>query len=95
MHPDQNALATLTSVSTEVEADLIVGMLNEHGIAAVATGGYTSQFQAQRGNSSSSGESREPVGGQIAAGPAKTGTRCHTVSRQAVIVAGQRLQRRG
>ncbi len=47
MHPDQNALATLTSVSTEVEADLIVGMLNEHGIAAVATGGYTSQFQAQ------------------------------------------------
>ena len=47
MTSNQDHLATLATVSTEMEAQLIVNLLNEHGIAAVATGGSTSQFRAE------------------------------------------------
>jgi len=47
MSSNDDSLVTLASVSTEVEAQLLVNMLNENGIAAVATGGSTSQFRAE------------------------------------------------
>ena len=47
MTSNHDNLATLASVTTEVEAQLLVNMLNDHDIAAVATGGFTSQFQAE------------------------------------------------
>jgi len=47
MSSDHDTLATLATVSTEVEGQLIVNLLQDHGIAAVATGGFTSQFRAE------------------------------------------------
>ncbi len=47
MTSNHDNLATLASVTTEVEAQLFVNTLNDHDIAAVATGGFTSQFQAE------------------------------------------------
>lgn len=46
MTTDQDTLATLATVATEMEGLLLVNILKEHSIAAVATGGFTSQFQA-------------------------------------------------
>ena len=47
MAANHDNLATLATVSTEMEALLLVNMLNDRGIAAVATGGFTSQFRAE------------------------------------------------
>jgi hypothetical protein len=47
MSSNHDTLATLATVSTEVEAQLLVNILNDHGIAAVATGGFTAQFLAE------------------------------------------------
>jgi hypothetical protein len=47
MTTNPDTLATLATVSTEVEAQLLANMLNDRGIAAVATGGFTSQFRAE------------------------------------------------
>ena len=47
MTSNHDTLATLATVSTEVEAQLLVNLLNDHGIDAIATGGFTSQFRAE------------------------------------------------
>ncbi len=47
MSSNHDTLATLATVSTDVEAQLLVNLLNDHGIAAVATGGFTIQFRAE------------------------------------------------
>src|SRR5271157_1304441 len=47
MPSNHDTLETLATVSTEVVAQLLVNMLNDPGIAAVATGGFTSQFRAE------------------------------------------------
>lgn len=47
MTADNDTLATVAIVANEVEGQLLVNILNEHGIPAVATGGFTSQFQAE------------------------------------------------
>lgn len=39
-------LATVTSVSTETEAQIVVNFLQESGIEAATSGGFTSQFRA-------------------------------------------------
>ena len=46
MTTDPDNPETLTAVNTEAEALLIAGMLEEHGIEATVTGGYTSGFKA-------------------------------------------------
>lgn len=43
--PDDSEV--LLSVPTEMEAAIIVNVLAEHGVRAVAVGGYTSGFQAE------------------------------------------------
>jgi len=40
-------LMTLTTVPTEMEGQLLVNLLEEHGIPAIAAGGMTSQFLAE------------------------------------------------
>ena len=40
-------LATVATVADEMKGQLIVNILNEHGITAAATGGFTSQFRAE------------------------------------------------
>ena len=47
MAADHDTPATLTTVANEVEGQLLVNILNEHGIAAMVTGGFTSQFRAE------------------------------------------------
>jgi len=47
MSSSHDNLATLASVPTEVEAQMLVNLLNEHGVTAVATGALTSQFRAE------------------------------------------------
>jgi hypothetical protein len=47
MTSNDDNLVTLSTVSTEAEGQMLVNLLNEHGIAAVATGGFTSQFRAE------------------------------------------------
>jgi hypothetical protein len=42
-----DSLATVATASTAIEAQLIVNVLHDHGIRAVATGGFTAQFQAE------------------------------------------------
>ncbi len=44
MTSSHDTLAALATVSTEAEAQLMVNMLNDRGITAVATGGFTSQL---------------------------------------------------
>ncbi len=47
MDSDRDALATLATVSNEVEAQLLVNLLEEHGIVSTAIGGFTSDFRAE------------------------------------------------
>jgi hypothetical protein len=47
MTSNDDNLVTLSTVTTEAEGQMLVNLLNEHGIAAVATGGFTSQFRAE------------------------------------------------
>ena len=47
MSSDRDALATLATVSNEVEAQLLVNLLEEHGIVSTAIGGFTSDFRAE------------------------------------------------
>ena len=42
-----DSLATVATVSSELEAQLLVNLLNDAGIAARATGVWTSQFRAE------------------------------------------------
>jgi hypothetical protein len=44
MVSNHGTLATLATVANQVEAQLLVNTLNDHGIAGVATGGFTLQF---------------------------------------------------
>ncbi len=44
---EHDTLATVATVASELEGQLLVNILNEHGIRAVATGGYMSQFRAE------------------------------------------------
>lgn len=44
--PD-DVLVAVTAVPTELEGQLLVNVLKENGIPAVATGGYTAQFRAE------------------------------------------------
>jgi Putative prokaryotic signal transducing protein len=43
----QETLATLTTVPSEFEAQLLVNVLEEHGITASTSGQYTAQFRAE------------------------------------------------
>lgn len=47
MTTDPDNPERLAAVTTEAEASLIAGMLEEHGIEATVTGGYTSGFKAE------------------------------------------------
>jgi hypothetical protein len=47
MPPNPDTVVTLATAPTEMEAQLFVNILREHGISAVATGGFTSQFRAE------------------------------------------------
>ncbi|MCU0961307.1 MAG: DUF2007 domain-containing protein [Pirellulaceae bacterium] len=47
MAADDHSLATLTTAATELQAHLVANVLREHGIEAVVTGSYTSQFRAE------------------------------------------------
>ncbi|MHB0956562.1 MAG: hypothetical protein ACYC0X_09850 [Pirellulaceae bacterium] len=47
MISDRDTLATLAIVGNELEAQLLVNLLEEHGIVSTATGGFTSQFRAE------------------------------------------------
>ncbi|WP_339734666.1 hypothetical protein [uncultured Gimesia sp.] len=42
-----DTLMTLTTVPTELEGQLLVQLLEEHGIPATASGGMTSEFRAE------------------------------------------------
>lgn len=42
-----DSLITLTTVPTEMEGQLLLNLLEEHGIPATASGGMTSQFRAE------------------------------------------------
>lgn len=46
MTEDPNRAEVLVNVATEAQASLIVALLDEHGIEAHATGGFTSGFRA-------------------------------------------------
>jgi hypothetical protein len=43
----EDDLQVLVAVANEIEANLIVGVLQSHGVQATATGGYTSGFKAE------------------------------------------------
>jgi hypothetical protein len=47
MTTKNDSLMTLTTVSTEMEGQLLVNLLEEHGIPATAAGGMTSGFRAE------------------------------------------------
>ena len=47
MTTDHDRLVTVATVANEMEGQLLVNILSEHGIRAVATGGFTAQFQAE------------------------------------------------
>lgn len=47
MNVDPQNLEVLVSVPNEIEAAAILNALQEHGIKAVASGGYTSGFKAE------------------------------------------------
>jgi nitrogen regulatory protein PII-like uncharacterized protein len=47
MSDQSQDIVQLTRVPTEVEAELIVNLLQEHEIEARAVGGFTSTFRAQ------------------------------------------------
>ena len=47
MTTDDETLAIVATVTTEVEGQLLANILNERGIPAVITGGITSQFRAE------------------------------------------------
>ena len=47
MTTDPNNPERVASVRTEMEANLIAGMLEEQGIEASVTGGFTSGFKAE------------------------------------------------
>lgn len=47
MSAKHDQLVTLSVLDNEIEAQLLVNLLKENGIAAVATGGVTSAFRAE------------------------------------------------
>jgi hypothetical protein len=47
MAADDETLAIVATVTTEVEGQLLANILDERGIPAVVTGGTTSEFRAQ------------------------------------------------
>lgn len=47
MAAQHDRLVTLTTAADELEGELIVALLNEHGIKATSTGGLTAQFRAE------------------------------------------------
>jgi hypothetical protein len=47
MTPDNESLITVATVSTELEAALLVDLLIEQGITATQSGGLTAQFRAE------------------------------------------------
>lgn len=47
MADETDDLELLITAATEVEAAIITNALEEHGVRAVATGGYTSGFKAE------------------------------------------------
>jgi hypothetical protein len=47
MADEADELELLITTPTEVEASMITGALEDHGVTAVATGGYTSGFKAE------------------------------------------------
>ena len=47
MNAQDDALANFATVQNEFEAQLLVNLLGEHGIAARTTGAFTSQFRAE------------------------------------------------
>jgi hypothetical protein len=47
MAHNETALTTVATVSTELEAALLIDLLAEQGITATQTGGLTAQFRAE------------------------------------------------
>ncbi|EDL60373.1 DUF2007 domain-containing protein [Gimesia maris] len=47
MAAQHDRLVTVTTAADELEGELIVALLNEHGIKATSTGGLTAQFRAE------------------------------------------------
>ena len=47
MAAQHDRLVTLTTAADELEGELIVSLLKEHGIKATSTGGLTAQFRAE------------------------------------------------
>ena len=47
MTSQYGTLVTVATVVDEIEGQLLVNLLNQHGIPATATGGFTSQFRAE------------------------------------------------
>tara|TARA_R110002124_G_scaffold63470_2_gene173920 strand:- start:6623 stop:6883 length:261 start_codon:yes stop_codon:yes gene_type:complete len=47
MSAQHDKLVTVTTAANELEGELIVALLKEHGIKATSTGGLTAQFRAE------------------------------------------------
>ncbi len=47
MAAQHDRLVTVTTAADELEGELIVALLKEHGIKATSTGGLTAQFRAE------------------------------------------------
>ena len=47
MAAQHDRLVRLTTAADELEGELIVALLKEHGIKATSTGGLTAQFRAE------------------------------------------------
>ncbi len=47
MAAQHDKLVTVTTAANELEGELIVSLLKEHGIKATSTGGLTAQFRAE------------------------------------------------